>query len=421
MNTLKILLLASMAFAAFATSSNADDLADLRSQIEGLNSRIVQLESTPSVPAGYQLVTVSETNSIILPGTDNDRFFGSKGTAISIMPTADVPAAAEVVWTGYVAAAATYVRNDFERFDLNGDGDFVDVVNGVREAAHDTQFMDIMSKASLNVKGTTDTAIGEVGVSITLLADANTAIGGNNRSNDPSVATDGFKGWWKITPELELSGGVFGSAAKNSQGWKGACSCYFLGEDPTGHYGTSLGNDAAQIRLTYKSGPIAFALAVEDYDNDGNSSAIGVAGEFKWSGDGFGFELNAGFWDSVVSGSDANWSVSAGANFGLGEIASITAAVGLGEDRHTLGNADNYTKGSVMATFNMSDEISTELGAAYRNYKGRNDLWAIGGGIYYQPVDQLTIGFEGLYSENFGMFARESEAVEAAFITVYRF
>ncbi len=131
----------------------------------------------------------------------------------------------------------------------------------------ETDAFDVLSKAGLSVKGTTDTAVGEVGVSIALIADANTVIGGRNRAHDPSVATDGFKGWWKMTPELELSGGVFGSAAKNSQGWKGACSCYFLGEDPTGHFGTNLGNDPAQIRLTYKSGPIAFAIAVEDYDN----------------------------------------------------------------------------------------------------------------------------------------------------------
>ena len=411
------ILLCSAALAVSASAASADDLADLRAQIESLNGRLAQVETASAIPAGYQLLTISETSTIIVPDTDNAKFFGNKGTQISILPTADVPAAAEIVWTGYVAAALSYVATDFDAFDLNGDGDVLDA----GEAAFDNSFLDILSKASLNVKATTDTAVGEVGVSITLLADANTAIGGVNRGHDASVATDGFRGWWKITPELELSGGVFGSAAKNSQGWKGACSCYFLGEDPTGHFGTNLGNDPAQIRLTYKSGPVAFAIALEDYDNSGSTSRLGVASELKWSGDGFGFELNAGFWDSAVAGTDSNWTINAGANFGLGDIAALTAAVGMGEDRHSVGNVDRYTKGSIMATFTMSDALSLEVGAAYRNYKGRNDLWAAGGGLYYQPVDQLTVGIEGLYKEDFGNFTRESQGMEAALITVYRF
>jgi hypothetical protein len=416
MNVLKLALLGTAAIAAVSVGARADDLSNLKAQIEALNSRISQLESAPTVPAGYQMLSISEVDNLVIPEYANARFFGSKATQISVLPTADVPASTNIVWTGYVAAALTYKSTDREGIDLNGNGVFTDAGDTLPV---ETDAMDVLSKAGLEVKATTDTAVGEVGVSIALLADANTTIGGTNRGHDASVATDGFKGWWKLTPELELSGGTFGSAAKNSQGWKGQCSCYFLGEDPTGHFGTNLGNDPSQIRLTYKSGPIAFAIAVEDYDNVGGDSALGLASEMKWSGDDISFELNGGYWDSAVAGSDANWSVSAGAKFGLGDIASITAALGTGEDRHTLGNGDNYVKGSMMATFTLSDSVSAELGVAYRDYKARNDLWAVGGGVYYQPVDQLTIGFEGLYSDEKGPLAVET--VEAALVTVYRF
>jgi hypothetical protein len=97
----------------------------------------------------------------------------------------------------------------------------------------------------------------------------------------------------------------------------------------------------------------------------------------------------------------------------------LTAALGTGEDRHTIGNGDEYVKGSVMATFTLSDAVSVELGVAHRDYKARNDLTAFGGGIYYQPVDQLTVGFEGLYSDEKG--PRAVETVEAALVTVWRF
>jgi opacity protein-like surface antigen len=416
MSFVKNVLLGTAALAAMTVSAQADDLKALKTQIEALNNRISQLESAPSVPAGYQMLSVTGTENIVFPEYANARFFGTKATKISVLPTADVPASTEISWTGYVAAALTFKSAERDGIDANNDGDFTDVGDTLPT---ESEAFDVLSKAGLEVKGKTDTAVGEVGVSIALIADANTVIGGTNRAHDASVATDGFKGYWKMTPELELSGGVFGSAAKNSQGWKGQCSCYFLGEDPTGHFGTNLGNDPAQIRLTYKSGPLAMAVALEDYDNVANESALGVAGEFKYSGDDIAFELNAGYWDSAVTGSDANWSVSAGAKLGLGEIASLTAALGTGEDRHSLGNADNYVKGSIMATFTMSDSVSAELGMAYRDYKARNDIWAVGGGIYYQPVDQLTVGLEGLYSDEKGTLAVET--VEAAFITVYRF
>jgi opacity protein-like surface antigen len=416
MNFMKQFLLGAAAISAFAVSAQADDLANLKSQIESLNSRISQLETTSTLPAGYQLLTVSEADLVVVPEFASARYFGTKGTQISIIPSADVPASTSITWTGYVAAAVTYVGSETEGLDLNGDGDFLD---GGEFLPAETDAYDVLSKAGLEVKGKTDTAVGEVGVSIALIADSNTTIGGANRAHDSSLATDGFKGWWKMTPELELSGGVFGSAAKNSQGWKGACSCYFLGEDPTGHFGTNLGNDPAQLRLTYKSGPIAFAIAVEDYNNAATKSKLGLAGEMKWSGDGFGFELNAGYWDSAVAASDANWSISLGAKFDLGDIAVLTAALGTGEDRHTIGNGDEYVKGSVMATFSLSDAVSVELGVAHRDYKARNDLTAFGGGIYYQPVDQLTVGFEGLYSDEKG--PRAVETIEAALVTVWRF
>ena len=380
MNFMKQFLLGAAAMSLLGVSAQADDLASLKSQIESLNNRISQLESSPALPAGYQMVTISETDMVVMPEFASARYFGTKGTQVSIIPTADVPASTSISWTGYVAAAVTYVGKDTEGLDLNGDGDFLD---GGEFLPIENDAFDVLSKAGLEVKGKTETAVGEVGVSIVFLADSSTTIGGTNRTHDSSVATDGFKGWWKMTPELELSGGVFGSAAKNSQGWKGACSCYFLGEDPTGHFGTNLGNDPAQLRLTYKSGPIAFAIAVEDYDNTATKSKLGVAAEMKWSGDGFGFELNGGYWDSAAVVSDANWSISAGAKFDLGDIAVLTAALGMGEDRHTVGNGDEYVKGSIMAKFTLSDAVSVELGAAHRDYKARNDLTAFGGGIYY--------------------------------------
>ena len=92
MNVLKLALLGTAAVAAVSVSARADDLSDMKAQIEALNSRIASLESTPAVPAGYSLLSVSEVDAIIVPSIEADKDYGKKATNIGILPTADVPA-----------------------------------------------------------------------------------------------------------------------------------------------------------------------------------------------------------------------------------------------------------------------------------------------------------------------------------------
>ena len=74
---------------------------------------------------------------------------------------------------------------------------------------------------------------------------------------------------------------------------------------------------------------------------------------------------------------------------------------------------------SALASMSLSDEFSAEIGAGYKKREGDEfgvivgkysplegtwdtdgvdyDTWGILGGIYYDPVDQLTIGIEAEY------------------------
>jgi opacity protein-like surface antigen len=92
--------------------------------------------------------------------------------------------------------------------------------------------------------------------------------------------------------------------------------------------------------------------------------------------------------------------VNAGANMALGDIASLGVALGVGEDKHLAGNADSYAKGSVFLGFTLSDAISAELGGAYTDYKGNSSSYTVGGGLYYTPVSQLTLGLEASYGKD---------------------
>jgi opacity protein-like surface antigen len=402
MNAVKIALLGTAALAAVSVSARADDLSDLKAQIEALNGRISQLESSPSVPAGYQLLSVSETDAIIVPGLDStkDKFYGNKATNIGVMPTADVPASTNIQWSGYVRSGLVYAA-DTTRVDnviiATGAGAGA---GGIIPTTKSKRF-DVVARAGLKVVGTTDTAVGEVGVRVALLAKSE---GFTNRSH-PSVGTDGFWGWWKITPELTFGGGVDGSLANSSNAFDNRCQCNYIGTG--GAFGH---DDPTQIRLSYASGPISFAVALEDEANTtvtiatttfSKKSALGVAGEMKYSGDTIGFDVNAGYWDSksaAPNASDSAWTVNAGANLALGDIAKLGMAIGVGEDKHLKGNFDRYAKGSMYLGFNLSDALLAELGGAYTDYKGNSSAYTVGGGLYYTPVSQLTLGLEASYS-----------------------
>ncbi len=83
----------------------------------------------------------------------------------------------------------------------------------------------------------------------------------------------------------------------------------------------------------------------------------------------------------------------------LGDIASLGVAIGVGEDKHLAGNVDSYAKGSVFLGFTLSDAVSAEFGGAYTDYKGASSSYTVGGGLYYTPVSQLTLGLEASYGQ----------------------
>jgi hypothetical protein len=409
MNVLKLALLGTAAVAAVSVSARADDLSDMKAQIEALNSRIASLESTPSVPAGYQLLSVSEVDAIIIPSIEADKEYGKKATNIGILPTADVPASTNIQWSGFVRAGIGYrSRRDSsttttlatgvtlaDREILANDAALLPNTVAVR-LPKKTKAVDVVSRAGIKVVGTTDTAVGEVGVRVALLA-TQEGWPGTNRSHDSSVATDGYWGWWKMTPELTLAGGVDGSLANSSNAFDNRCTCAYI--QTGGAFGH---DDPTQIRLSYASGPISFAVALEDEANSSNKSAFGVAGEMKYAGDTVGFDLNVGFWDSKDTDPDFKdtlWTVNAGANMALGDIASLGVAIGVGEDKHLAGNVDQYAKASVFMGFTLSDAVSAELGGAYTDYKGNSSEYVIGAGLYYTPVSQLTLGMEASYGK----------------------
>ena len=410
MKSIKMALLGGAALAVTAAGAQADDLEALKAQIETLNSRVAAMEAAPAVPAGYQLIAVSEGELEATPGlgfTARELAgYGNQSTVISVLPTADAPAGTTISWSGYARAGLVY-RHATEELSVSVD----DGYNGEfsEDAETDNDDIDVRARGQLRVKASTDTAVGEVGVDIRLR-------GNFNGNGNADVYSDVAWGYWAMTPELTFGGGYAGSLGNIGYGYDGACNCYYtdnadLAFNP---------GDTTQMRLSYASGPLAMAVALEDASLGGdsvNGDQLGVAGELKYSGDAVNGEISAVYhnWDEAGFFEDIEsmWQVGAGIGFNLGEMASISLAAAMGEGPFTIeeeglivdGAAINQSWWGVsgLVSVGLTDAVHAEVAAGYkeRDFDTPGDAsldyetYGVLAGIYYDPVDQLTIGIEG--------------------------
>ena len=382
MKAMKIALLGTAALAAASVSARADSTSDLKAQIEALNARVATLETTPAMPAGYSMVSFTKEGN---------------NHVITIMPTADAPAAAATVvtWSGYVRAA---------------------VVSGYSGNPAGNYATDIRAKAGFNVTGKTDTAVGEVGVSISTQA-STAGFAAYNVAN-PVIQTDGFSGWWKITPNFTLTGGVLGTLSKSGYSFDANCTCAFNDSNASVISGVYGGGDPAAMKLSYADGPLSFAMQVEDANNAANASAFGVSGKIGYSGDMFGADVDGGYWGNANSAQQAAWAVSTGIGGKFGMF-SMGVAAGLGSG--ILAN-DDYTKVSGYAKAALSDSMGLELGVTHQwNTQLSNGWTEFDGGVYYTPVKQLTFGIEGEFDSADAGSGKLDGNYTAAFLTIFKF
>lgn len=393
MKMMKLALLGGAALAVTAAGAQADELDALKAEIEALNARVAQLEAAPSVPAGYQLVTITEGDAMVVPGNElTDKGYGTKATVISVLPTADAPSSTSIEWSGYARA-------------ILGRADYDSPFN-----AEDDTYINV--RGQLKVVGKTDTAVGEVGARIQLRAE------GFLVDTRAFWRANEVWGWWAMTPELTLGGGYSGSLSDPGFHMDSACNCY--GTDNGGiYFGTG---DAEQMRVTWASGPLTLAAAVQDdFGPPGDDLAFAARGNY--SGDMISGAV-AGFYDSNSGSTSDNYEVSVGLGFALGDMASVSGAAGMGQER----NGDDYWIASAIVSVNLSDAIHAEIGYGMHDYDSgsvNSDEQNLIAGLYYDPVAQLTLGLEGEWYETDGPFGPANDGrpdgINVDFVTVFRF
>ncbi|MBK1869479.1 hypothetical protein [Taklimakanibacter albus] len=403
MKMMKWALLGGAAVAVTATAARADDLSALKAQIEQLQSRVSQLEAQPqaSMPSGYSLLSIRDgqgTYEGVLPERTADRVREESGFTLSVVPTADAAPAAEVSVSGEIRTALVYTDVNTDDFDDN---------------------LDVKVRGRIFIKGKADTAVGEVGGYFRLQAD-----GGGNFS-DYSEATKMNKayGWWKFAPEWELMAGYNDNTAALQVGWD-----WLAASGPVSSFGPSNINNE-QMRLTYSSGPLSFAIAVEDPDSFGGSLGLDVNGNGKfdkgdvaaisgsadtadipaveaylmYSSDAFTAQI-VGLYQTDDFGDDDDWAIGGGATVGLGEMFQLTAGAVVGQGTSQYANNigpatadEDFWGASVGLLANLSEDTRLELGVGYEDYDNAGNALGFGGGVYWDPVSQVTLGIGATY------------------------
>jgi hypothetical protein len=418
-------LLGSVALGVMVTGAQADELSELKAQLEGLQSRVNQLEQQPAyaaLPEGASFITFSR-GSADLPdyGTQAAREQNptDRGFTIAITPTADLPAPiAEVVVYGYVKGDVIY---DFDKdlgdafsvpalWSSNGSGD-----NHVRLHARQTRF---------GIRSRTDTAIGQI----------RTQIEGDFFSEGNRFRLRHAYGEWDMTPDWTLLVG---------QTWRTAVLLPIgvTTVDFSGSAGPNGFPRAAQVRMTYHSGPISWAVAIEAPTHTSAAKWPNLSSYVRFDAPGGHQFIVTGtvadYRDHEFFSDNTGWAIQAGANINLADIATLTVGGLYGSQEHCLylaqdgafcGSLIDADKGGLAdfmtddgwgvlaglsfgltdtTTFNVQygfSRINNDSGAVPPLANDINeidhvDVHTVHANILWRPVQQMQLGWEVMWGQ----------------------
>ncbi|WP_342641207.1 DcaP family trimeric outer membrane transporter [Rhodoligotrophos ferricapiens] len=428
-------LLGGVALTVLGAGAHADELSDLKAQLEALQAQVNQLESRPAAPAlpeGASWITFkrgTEATADWNTARAGDYIPTSSGMTIAITPSADLPAPVhEVTISGYVKGDVIY---DFDQ-DL---GDYFSYTaiddqkdqDHIRLHARQTRF---------SIKSKSDTAVGQI----------RTLIEGDFFSGGSFGNTD-FRmrhawGEWDMTPNWTFGAGQTWTNFMSP--FTGITTVDFNGD--VGLVGTTRN---AQVRLTWRDGPQLFAVSAENPRDGalltayGNSSSDIPDFTARWQ-----YEMPGGHQflisgvlrnyhtDSAVgidspfnnSESELGWGVTGAVNINLADIATLTTQVmyGDGIGAYIFGaNRGAYYDGFDIHTieslglfagliFNVTDTTSLNFGWGYTDQSKKDvlaatyatgfddqnvDVMSVHANIIWQPVQQLRLGWEVMWAE----------------------
>lgn len=409
-------LLGGVALGVMASGAQADELSDLKAQLEALQARVSTIESAPAaLPEGASLLTFSRgegSNSDwgTAIARDAANYSEGRGFTIAVTPTADMPApVAEVTVYGYVKGD---IRYDFDDDDHGSGFSLTSIDNGLggdHIVLHAQQ-------SRFGIKSKVDTAVGQIRTVIEMDFYGSGALG-----NSPNVRMRHAYGEWDMTPNWTLTVG---------QTWQTAGLLNFgiSTVDFSGPAGPTIGR-RAQIRLTYTDGPLSWAVAVEKPTFQSETSMPNFSAYVQYDvPGGHQFFLTGTVADWNPAGRDKlGWAVQGGANINLADVASLTIGGGYGEGEIlTYLNQQSYASidangnpteawgigvglsfaineaTSFNVGWGMTEELesnSSRLRAGRRDINDMKRSMTVHANILWQPVKQMRLGWEVMWGE----------------------
>jgi hypothetical protein len=406
-----------------AAGAQADELSNLKAQLESLQARVNTLETrpAPTMPEGQSLITFHRgQGSFADKGLDSKRDMqpSDRGFTVAVTPTADMPApVAEIVVYGYVKGDVIYDTKWDAGFTFAGGSTLWshsrrDHGDHIRLNAKQTRF---------GIRSKVDTAIGQIRTKIEMDMYGNNHWGGGPAVSG-SAGLDAPRlrhayGEWDITPNWTLLvGQTWYTAALSPIGISTV--------DFSGPAGPSYSR-RPQVRMSYHDGPLSWAVAIEKPTYQTHTAMPNVASYFQYDlPGGHQFIVTGDVSDySDAPGSSSNrvgWAVQAGANVNLADIAYLTTGVvyGYGEPQNlfcvgcaapafTLGGKPAEALGFMVGLqFSIND--TTSFNTAFGYFKNVNNVGGIGApdrnmtvhaNIMWKPVSQMQMGWEVMWGE----------------------
>ena len=462
-------LLGGVALGVMATGAQADELSALKAQLEGLQSRVNQLESSPTASAAPTGMPQSDSWITFHRGSDigwdqqthsrpQEYIPEDRGFTIAITPTADLPAPVhEVTVSGYVKGdfifdADQNLGDTFSAGNITGGGDR----EHVRLHAKQSRF---------RIKSKSDTAVGQVR---TLIEGDFFGAGGNEiASNSTTFRLRHAWGEWDITPNTTIGIG---------QTWTNFMNLFAYPDtvDFNGPAGMSFARQG-QVRLTYHDGPWLFAVAAENPETDislGAGATLTTCAEstgpnlcevndnvpdftarvqydapgghkFQISGVLRNLRVDGDVTAGGITGSDSEigWGIIGAASINLADIATLTAfgSYGDGIGRYIVGGAfasanlggtianpsiNTIEIWSVVAALAIGVTDTTTLNLAVGHYDQAagdsvagqtDDLTTVHVNLIWQPVSRFRMGVEGMWGDNDVVAGSSNDALRFQF------
>ena len=156
------------------------------------------------------------------------------------------------------------------------------------------------------------------------------------------------------------------------------------------------GDLGGAAKLGYAGDAFSFEIAGIVYEHDdGGDAAILRSGDDPAT---TAVETTFVVTPAAVTSSDdgTGWQVAAGIGFGLSDMAKVSVSAAIGDEP----SKGDYWNASAYLGFTLTETVNLQFGASYADYEDLDvELTEFDVGLYYNPVDQLTLGLEAAWAD----------------------